>query len=130
MRAQAALRVTFCAALLVAAAPLVDAADPASTQQHGHEVFAHWCAPCHAPVSGDEHLPGTSTLQALYHGTKPAALEQRHDLTPALVEFYVRHGDNAMPWFRRTEISDADLMALAAYLSRNNAGIVPQASNR
>jgi hypothetical protein len=27
-----------------------------------------------------------------------------------------------MPQFRKTEISDADLEALAAYLTRNNAG--------
>jgi mono/diheme cytochrome c family protein len=86
----------------------------------GHEVFEKWCAPCHAPVSGTERLPGTSTLESVYKGAKPAALEQRTDLTPQQVSFYVRHGDNAMPWFRKTEVSDADLEALGAYLSRNN----------
>ena len=106
------------AALLTVAATAVNAADPSPSQQQGHVVFEHWCAPCHAPVTGNEHLPGTSTLQSVYHGSKPAALEQRDDLTPALVTFYVRHGDNAMPWFRKTEISDADLNALASYLTR------------
>ena len=101
------------------------AAGPASAQDpqaYGHAVFEKWCAPCHAPVSGNERLPGTSTLESIYKGAKPAALEQRTDLTAVLVAFYVRHGDNAMPWFRKTEISDADLAALGAYLAHSGAG--------
>jgi mono/diheme cytochrome c family protein len=86
----------------------------------GHEVFEAWCAPCHAPVTGQERLAGTSTLEMLYKGAKPAALEQRTDLTPQRVAYYVRHGDNAMPWFRKTELSDEDLAAVGAYLARNN----------
>jgi hypothetical protein len=31
----------------------------------------------------------------------------------------VRHGVSVMPFLRKTEISDADLDALAAYLTRN-----------
>ena len=87
---------------------------------HGHEVFEAWCAPCHAPVSGTERLAGTSTLEMVYKGAKPAALEQRTDLTPERVAYYVRHGDNAMPWFRKTELSEEDLATVAAYLTRNN----------
>jgi mono/diheme cytochrome c family protein len=87
---------------------------------HGLEVFEAWCAPCHAPVSGTERLPGTSTLELIYKGAKPSALEQRTDLTPQQVAYYVRHGDNAMPWFRKTELSDEDLAAVSAYLTRNN----------
>ena len=124
MRAGAPARATLlCAALIVgtAAAGLAQAAGPPlGAQQQGQQVFQHWGAPCHAPVSGSEHVPGTSTLQSIYHGSKPAALEQRIDLTAAMVAYYVRHGDNAMPWFRKTEISDADLAALGAYLSRNH----------
>lgn len=89
-------------------------------RSHGHEVFEAWCAPCHAPVSGTERLPGTSTLEMIYKGTKPAALEQRTDLTVRQVAYDVRHGDNAMPWFRKTELSDEDLAAVAAYLTRNS----------
>jgi mono/diheme cytochrome c family protein len=90
--------------------------------ERGHAVFEKWCAPCHAPISGDERLPGTSTLQLVYKGSKPAALEKRTDLTAGLVAIYVRHGINAMPWFRKTEISDAELKALGDYLARNNTG--------
>jgi mono/diheme cytochrome c family protein len=99
----------------------VQAANASKDQlAHGHDVFEAWCAPCHAPVSGQERLAGTSTLEMLYKGAKPAALEQRTDLTPQRVAYYVRHGDNAMPWFRKTELSDEDLAAVAAYLARNN----------
>jgi (+)-pinoresinol hydroxylase len=88
---------------------------------HGLEVFEAWCAPCHALVRGTERLAGTSTLEMIYKGTKPSALEQRTDLTEQKIAYYVRHGDNAMPWFRKTEISDEDLAAVGAYLTRNNS---------
>jgi mono/diheme cytochrome c family protein len=80
----------------------------------GAEVFEVWCAPCHAP--GPRH-PGTQALEALYKGAKPAALEQRTDLVPELTRSFVRTGVSVMPPFRKTEISDADLEALAAYLA-------------
>jgi (+)-pinoresinol hydroxylase len=82
--------------------------------QRGHEVFQNWCAPCHAP--GPRH-PGTQALESLYKGAKPAALEQRTDLVPELTRAFVRTGVSVMPPFRKTEISDADLTALAAYLA-------------
>jgi (+)-pinoresinol hydroxylase len=80
----------------------------------GNEVFQNWCAPCHAP--GPRH-PGTQALESLYKGAKPAALEQRTDLVPELTRTFVRTGVSVMPPFRKTEISDADLAALAAYLA-------------
>ena len=80
----------------------------------GNDVFQNWCAPCHAP--GPRH-PGTQALEALYKGAKPAALEQRTDLVPELTRAFVRAGVSVMPPFRKTEISDADLEALAAYLA-------------
>jgi mono/diheme cytochrome c family protein len=80
----------------------------------GNEVFQYWCAPCHA--AGPRH-PGTQALEHLYKGAKPAALEQRTDLVPELTRSFVRSGVSVMPPFRKTEISDADLAALAAYLA-------------
>ncbi len=80
----------------------------------GNDVFQYWCAPCHAP--GPRH-PGTQALESLYKGAKPAALEQRTDLVPELTRSFVRTGVSVMPPFRKTEISDADLAALAAYLA-------------
>jgi mono/diheme cytochrome c family protein len=80
----------------------------------GDEVFQYWCAACHA--AGPRH-PGTQALESLYKGAKPAALEQRTDLVPELTRTFVRTGVSVMPPFRKTEISDADLAALAADLA-------------
>jgi mono/diheme cytochrome c family protein len=41
------------------------------------------------------------------------------DLPAATVKRWVRHGISVMPQFRKTEISDAELDALAKYLARN-----------
>jgi mono/diheme cytochrome c family protein len=83
-------------------------------ERRGNEVFQYWCAACHAP--GPRH-PGTQALDVLYKGAKPGALEERTDLTPELTSTFVRTGVSVMPPFRKTEISDADLAALAAYLA-------------
>ncbi|HEX5045584.1 MAG TPA: cytochrome c [Gammaproteobacteria bacterium] len=80
----------------------------------GKAVFTKWCAPCHGDGPGK---PGTAALQALYKGAKPALLEQRTDLVPEITKTFVRNGVSVMPFFRKTEISDAELDALAAYLA-------------
>jgi len=102
------------AALAVLALPVTGLAEDSATIEHGHQVFTTWCAPCHAP--GPKH-PGTQALEALYKGAKPAPLEQRTDLAPTITSTFVRSGVSVMPPFRKTEITDADLAALAAYLA-------------
>jgi mono/diheme cytochrome c family protein len=96
------------------AAGAAHAQDNDALAMRGQDVFEHWCAPCHAP--GARH-PGTQALEALYKGAKPAALEERTDLVPELTRAFVRTGVSVMPPFRKTEISDSDLAALAAYLA-------------
>ena len=93
--------------------PVRSEAPPAPS---GTVVYEKWCAPCHDP--GINH-PGTHALMAKYQGTKPAALLERTDLPADVVKHFVRHGISVMPQFRKTEISDAELDALAAFLSRN-----------
>ncbi|HEX4025384.1 MAG TPA: cytochrome c [Steroidobacteraceae bacterium] len=102
------------AALSLGASVCAFGADEAA---RGHTVFEQWCVACHGEGPGH---PGTGALAVKYHGTKPALLEQRTDLTPAIIKFYVRNGYSIMTPFRKTEITDAQLDALAAYLS--NAG--------
>jgi mono/diheme cytochrome c family protein len=85
-----------------------------ATLERGEAVYDEWCAACHDP--GPRH-PGTQALEALYKGTRPAALEERTDLTPAITATFVRQGVSVMAPFRKTEISDEDLAALAAYLA-------------
>ncbi len=83
----------------------------------GRGVYEHWCAPCHAPGPGH---PGTQSLQVKYGGKTPAVLLERTDLTPESVAFFVRHGVLSMPPFRKTEITDAQLAAVAAYVARGS----------
>ncbi len=80
---------------------------------HGRQVYDTWCAPCHAPGPGH---PGTQALQVKYDGELPAVLTEREDLTPEVVTTFVRQGVSVMAHFRKTEITDADLDALSAYL--------------
>jgi (+)-pinoresinol hydroxylase len=85
---------------------------------HGKQVFDLWCSACHKPLNpGDLPVAGTSSLQRRYNGSKPAALEQRTDLSASAVRAIVRHGIKSMPASRKTEISDPDLDALVAYLT-------------
>jgi mono/diheme cytochrome c family protein len=88
-----------------------------SLVDEGFKVHQAWCQACHG--DGPDY-PGTLALKAKYKGAIPPVLAQRTDLTPELVEYYVRNGINVMPFFRKTEVSDKDLEALGAYLSRNN----------
>lgn len=86
----------------------------------GEAVFRKVCAPCHGAGPGNDGspmLPGTAKLQAKYQGAVPAAVEQRRDLTADALRVFVRNGVGAMPRFRKTEISDEDLEAMAAWLS-------------
>lgn len=93
----------------------VKTSDRASSISQGREVFERWCSACHG--KGPYH-PGTASLAVSYGGSVPAALEERDDLTPEVVAHFVRSGVWSMPPFRKTEISDAELEALGAYLSR------------
>lgn len=84
-----------------------------SQADRGREVYQRWCAPCHGEGLGK---PGTSAAAA--HGVRPAVLEQRTDLTAKTIEAAVRNGLSFMPRFRKTEVSNADLAAITAYLVR------------
>ncbi|MGO9930774.1 MAG: c-type cytochrome [Steroidobacteraceae bacterium] len=92
------------------------AAEPSDPYAAGRAVYTKWCAPCHDP--GVIH-PGTNALTAKYTGVKSGVLLEWTDLPPELVRHLVRNGISVMPQFRKTEISDADLDALAKFLSRN-----------
>ena len=79
----------------------------------GRDVYVHYCADCHD--AGEGH-PGTMQL-AVRSGAEKSVLRSRTDLTPAFVKQIVRSGLEMMPPFRPTEIADAELDALANYVS-------------
>ena len=88
-----------------------------TTLTTGHDVYTYWCWNCHGEGPGK---PGTAALAARYKGAVPGLLTERSDLSAELVKVYVRNGLSIMPHFRKTQISDAQLKALAEYLARNN----------
>lgn len=101
------------------AAVAVQAAAPATTtaktRPDGEQVYARWCVHCHDSGRGN---PGTDSLQAKYKGSVPAVLLERSDLTADAVKMFVRQGVLSMPPFRKTEITDEELAALAAYMTQ------------
>ena len=83
----------------------------------GEAVYEYWCNACHGP---EMLKPGTAALAIKYQGALPAALTERTDMVPEFVEQIVRQGISMMPFFRPTEVSNADLDALAAFLTDNS----------
>jgi mono/diheme cytochrome c family protein len=101
------------------------AAAPAGSVDNGKLVYEKWCLPCHGsrvntgfPGTTDALYPGAAALALKYKGTQPPLLTDRTNLTPELVKTVVRNGISAMPRSRKTEISDAELNDIAAYLTQ------------
>lgn len=86
----------------------------------GKLKFDHTCAPCHGRGPGNDGramLPGTDALRIKYRGSVPPVLEDRSDLTADMLKTFVRQGSWSMPPFRPTEITDAEIEDVAAYLA-------------
>lgn len=84
--------------------------------ERGRIVYDNWCAICHA--SGEA---ATRILEERYQGALPAVVDERTNLTEELIVARVRTWvAPQMPPFRQSEVSDADLEAVIAYLKRND----------
>ena len=83
----------------------------------GREVYLTRCEYCHGtgPQQG-----GTMALQVRYQGAVPAVLAERANLTPEYIRAVVRTATIGMAPVRITEVSEQDLEAVIAYLTRNN----------
>jgi mono/diheme cytochrome c family protein len=88
---------------------------PKPGQPAGYVLFQSACAVCHGSGPGK---PGSRALAAKYKGSLPALLEERTDLKAPYIKQVVRQGLTVMPLFRKTELSDADLESITAYLTR------------
>jgi (+)-pinoresinol hydroxylase len=86
-----------------------------SATPRGYAEYQNSCSVCHGPMP---ERPGTRALAAKYKGSVPAMLEERRDLSPELIRAVVRNGITVMPHFRKTELSDTQLDAIVAYLTR------------
>ncbi len=111
-------------AVAVAAAPAGQLLHDASplTGSPGEQVYQKWCWNCHGPSEGRTRVPAaTRALQNSYKDSDiPAVLDERTDLTPAIIRAFVRGGVYWMPPFRKTEVTDTELDALIEYLTRSN----------
>ena len=84
--------------------------------ERGRIVYDNWCAICHAPGEA-----ATRILEERYQGALPAVVDERTNLTEELIVARVRTWvAPQMPPFRQSEVSDADLEAVIAYLMRND----------
>nr|WP_134331711.1 cytochrome c [Pseudomonas sp. HS-2] len=102
-------------AALLAAAACSSVLAQSDAVHRGEKVFASaHCIGCHAATPGNI---GTMVL-AKRLGKDKAVLADRGDLDPAFTSAIVRNGMGIMPGFRPTELSDAELADLAAYLGR------------
>jgi (+)-pinoresinol hydroxylase len=123
-----AFAAAWAAALGCAYQALAQTPDTRAAQlEQGKRVYDYWCDTCHGSglgLPGFDGLPGTQQLKIKYRGTDVSPLlVERADLVPDFVKVIVRQGVSFMPQFRKTEISDSDLDALAAYLARNNPNV-------
>jgi (+)-pinoresinol hydroxylase len=115
-------RVSLVALLIALSAPvLAQAASP----ENGKAVYDKWCVHCHGarvdtgfPGTSNGMYPGTAALALKYKGQQPALLVERTNLTPEFVKTIVRTGIYGMPRTRKTEINDAELDDVAAYLTQ------------
>ena len=97
-------------------APPHEAGQPGARAQiappmDGAALFQDRCVLCHA-------AGGTGTFMlARRLGKERSLLAERSDLSADYVKQIVRHGLFAMPRFTRVELTDAELAAVAAFLS-------------
>lgn len=85
----------------------------ASGAPDGKALFTRRCGICHLADGG-----GTWMLERRL-GKAQSLLESRTDLQVPYIRTIARHGLNGMPRFTRVELPDADLEAIAAYLTRS-----------
>jgi (+)-pinoresinol hydroxylase len=109
-----AIRTAIASTLLALAHGTAFAAAPPAASVSGEVVYGRWCVHCHAGGRGN---PGTQSLQIKYGTQLPAVLLERTDLTAPLITQFVRQGVLSMPPFRKTEITDAELAALATWMA-------------
>ena len=104
----AALMLTLVLSALLFAIPVT-----ASESANGEILYLRHCAHCHD--AGEGH-PGTMRLGKRL-GADRAVLLERDDLPAVYVTQVVRQGLQMMPPFRVSEIDDAELAALAAFVA-------------
>jgi mono/diheme cytochrome c family protein len=99
--------------LLTGGTAVADEASLSAQELQGKHLYDRICIYCHGPG-----VWGTNRL-AKRLDKDHALLENRTDLPASAIRAIVRSGVGSMPPMRRTELSDADVEAIAAYLTRH-----------
>jgi len=86
-------------------------------QQQGKRLYNHICVYCHSPG-----VWGTNRLSKRMD-KEHAVLENRTDLSADAIQTIVRTGIGSMPPLRKSELTDADVSAIAAYLTRQTGDV-------
>lgn len=101
---------------LAGIAAVADAADPSLTaeQQQGKALYEATCNYCHnargfATERLRTRLPEASSI-----------LVDRTDLDPTYIRTIVRNGLASMPAYTPTDLNEAQIKTISAYLTRNN----------
>lgn len=119
-------RAAAAAAIVMLVAHGSDAQESDDPAKRGAAVYAAKCSFCHdrLPDGGAlEMLPGVASLTLKYDGTLSPYIKERPDLANAqALAGFLRNGSGSMPPFRKTEVSDADIAAIAAYFMRTSSG--------
>ena len=92
---------------------LVPAAGFAAASPDGKALYAERCGMCHQTIG-----MAVGILSRRPADASAGLLEDRPDLSALFVRTVVRSGIANMPRMPRAEISDAELAAVATYLSR------------
>jgi mono/diheme cytochrome c family protein len=96
---------------------LLPAGDRLASGRDGEALFSNRCGACHLAGGMGTNL---LTKQRMIAGEPPenGLLVNRKDLTADYVKSVVRLGKVAMPRLSRTEVTDTELDAIAAYLAK------------
>jgi mono/diheme cytochrome c family protein len=79
----------------------------------GKALFTQRCGMCHQTIG-----MAVGILSRRPNDPSKGLLEQRADLSSAVIRTVVRTGINNMPRISRAEVSNAELAAIADYLAR------------
>jgi mono/diheme cytochrome c family protein len=100
--------------LLVAAALLaITGTAAAADGAGGKALYAQRCGMCHQSIG-----MAVGILSRRPNDPSKGLLEERTDLSAAVIRTVVRTGINNMPRISRAEVSDSELATIAAYLAR------------
>lgn len=109
------------AMLLAGGVAMADEVSLSPQELQGKHAYDRICIYCHGPG-----LWGANLLSKRL-GKDHALLESRTDLPAPAIRAMVRSGVGSMPPMRKTELSDSDVDAIAAYLTRTTR---PQSGGR